>query len=50
MVSVDMSPQQLVVRTRVLAVLAWKRLPSMVAASVEVQTLLLDTEKQFIYT
>lgn len=46
MVSADVSKQQLTVWTRVLTLLAWKRLASMMAASVEVQTFLLDTETE----
>lgn len=45
-VSADMSQQQLAVRTRILTLLAWKRLAGVMAASVEVQTLLLDTETE----
>lgn len=41
----NVSQQQLPVRAGVLTLLAWKRLPGVMAASVEVQTLLLDTEK-----
>lgn len=41
----DVSQQQLAVRAGVLTLLAWKRLPGVMAASVQVQTLLLDAEE-----
>lgn len=41
-VSADMSQQQLAVRARVVALLTWERLTSVMAASMEIQTLLLD--------
>lgn len=47
MVSADVSQQQLTVGTGVLALLARKRLAGVVAASVEVQTLLLDAEEGY---
>lgn len=43
MVFADMSQQQLSIWTGVLALLAWKRLKGVMAASVKVQALLLDT-------
>ncbi len=43
-VSADVSKQQLTVGTRVLTLLAWKHLTSVVTATVKVQTLLLNTE------
>lgn len=46
MVSADVSQQQLTVRTRVLTLLAWKCLSGVVTASVQVQTLLLDTKTE----
>lgn len=42
MVSADMSQQQLAVRARVVALLTWERLTSVMATSMEIQTLLLD--------
>lgn len=42
-VSAHVSEQQLAVWTRVITLLAWKRLTSMMTASMKVQTLLLDT-------
>lgn len=45
-VSADVSQQQLAVRTRVLTLLAWKRLTGVMAASVEVQTLLLNADRE----
>lgn len=41
----NVSQQQLTVRAGVLTLLAWKRFPGVMAASVKVQTLLLDTEE-----
>lgn len=45
-VSADVSEQQLAVRTRILTLSAWKRLPCVVTASMKVQTLLLDTDRE----
>ena len=42
-VSADVSQQKLTIWTRILALLAWKGLTSVMTASVKVQTLLLDT-------
>lgn len=46
MARANVSQQQLTVWAGVLTLLAWKRLPGVVAASVKVQTLLLDAEEK----
>lgn len=48
MVFANMPQQQLSIGTGVFALLAWKRFKGVMAASVKVQTLLLDTERENI--